>query len=249
MKKITQTQAVIKTMKENGGFSTLGHLNQNVLKIEDCEWKTKTPFASIRRIVQDDRFFFKIKPGLWALKSHSDKLPFNILPTKEISKSKQEEFNHTYYQGLLIEIGNLKKFETFVPNQDKNKEYLGKRLDDMISIKKFYHFGYEHIIRKAQTVDVSWFNIRKMPISLFEVEHTTQIQNSLLKFIELQDFNVNFFIVADKVREKEFNSKLTLSAFNPIHKRVQFIDYDKLSDWHSKTFEIIDIEKKLSILI
>ena len=56
-----QHEAVIQVMKENGGFATLGYLYQNVLKIKDCIWETKTPFATIRRIVQDDRFFFKNK--------------------------------------------------------------------------------------------------------------------------------------------------------------------------------------------
>ena len=69
-----QHEAVIKTMEKNGGFATLGHLYENVLKISDCKWNTKTPYASIRRIVQDDRFFFKIKPGLWALKSHKEEV-------------------------------------------------------------------------------------------------------------------------------------------------------------------------------
>ena len=59
-----QYEQVIKTMRENGGFATLGYLNNNV---DVSKWKTKTPYASIRRIVQDNRFFFKIKPGLWAL--------------------------------------------------------------------------------------------------------------------------------------------------------------------------------------
>jgi len=59
-----QYEAVIKVMEENGGYATLGFLYQNVLNVPGCNWKTKTPFASMRRIVQNDRFFFKIKPGL-----------------------------------------------------------------------------------------------------------------------------------------------------------------------------------------
>jgi hypothetical protein len=47
-----------------------------------------------------------------------------------------------------------------------------------------------------------------MPSHLYEVEHSTDIQNSLLKFNELEDFNAKFFIVADRVREKEYNLKL-----------------------------------------
>jgi hypothetical protein len=78
-----QYEAVIKVMEENGGYATLGYLYQNALKVLGCEWKTKTPFASMRRIVQDDRFFFKIKPGLWALKSHRHLLPDEMLAKKD----------------------------------------------------------------------------------------------------------------------------------------------------------------------
>lgn len=240
-----QYEAVIKVMEENGGYATLGHLNQNVLKIKDCKWETKTPFASIRRIVQDERFFFKIRPGLWALKSHKDKLPPEIFPTKDQPKAKQEEYNHTFYQGLLVELGNLKTYKTFVPNQDKNKLYLGKRLSEITTVSDIYKFSYDLIIRATQTIDVTWFNERKMPASLFEVEHSTAINNSLLKFIELQDFHANFYIVADEVRRKEFQGKISLEAFKPINKRVGFWSYDNVVELHSKTSELISIESKL----
>lgn len=242
-----QHEAVIKVMEENGGYATLGFLNQNVLKVKDCEWKTKTPFASVRRIVQNERLFFKIKPGLWALRSYKNKLPPEISPTDTIPKSEQEIFNHSYYQGLLVEIGNLKKYETFVPSQDRNKQFLGKTLGEISSQSGYYQFGYDHIIRRAKTVDVSWFNARKMPSVFFEVEHSTDIQNSLLKFVELQDYNASFFIVADEVRRREYIGKLSLSAFVPITTRIQFMDYNKLSEWHTKTFEIVSVENNLTI--
>jgi len=242
-----QYEAVIKVMEENGGFATLGHLYQNVLKIKNCEWKTKTPFASIRRIVQDDRFFFKIKPGLWALKSFKDKLPFDVFPQDKINKIEKDEFDHSYYQGLVVEIGNLRKFETFIPYQDKNKKYLGKNLGDVTSIKKFYEFSYDYIIKKAQTVDVSWFNMRKMPVYFFEIEYSTNIQNSLLKFSELQDFNSKFFIIADGIRKKEFEGKVSLSAFSEIKERVKFMDYKSLSEWHSSEYKILSIRDNFNL--
>lgn len=242
-----QHEAVIKVMEDNGGYATLGFLNQEVLKIKDCTWKTKTPFASIRRIVQDERYFFKIKPGLWALKSNKKSLPLDIFPTKEISKSKQEEFNHTYYQGLLVEIGNLKKYQTFVPNQDKNKAYLGKKLGEITTISEFYKFTYDTILQKARTIDVSWFNERKLPLAVFEVEHSTSIQNSLLKFLELQDFNVRFYIVAGEIRKREFEDKLSSSAFNPIKIKAEFMSYTYLADWHAKTSELSRIELCLNL--
>jgi len=140
----------------------------------------------------------------------------------------------------------LKKYEAFIPSQDKNKKFLGKTLGEVSSQENYYQFGYEHIIiKKARTIDVGWFNVRKMPSVLFEVEHSADIQNSLLKFIELQDFNANFFIVANKVRKNEYIDKLSLNAFVPIKSRVQFMDYDKLSEWHTKTFEIVSLENNL----
>ena len=69
-----QYEAVIEVMKSSGGYATLGNLYQKVFNIENVNWGTKTPFASIRRIVQDERFFFKIKPGLWALKEEKEKV-------------------------------------------------------------------------------------------------------------------------------------------------------------------------------
>ncbi len=240
---MNQYEAVIKTMEESGGYATLGFLNQSV---DVSNWKTKTPFASIRRIVQDNRFFFKIRPGLWALKTYKNKLPENIFPVEKISKIKQEEFNHSYYQGLLVEIGNLKKQETFVPYQDKNKKYLEKSLFEITTVKKFYDFTHKNLLRHAITIDVSWFNKRKMPSYFFEIEHSTDIKNSLNKFVELQDFYVKFYIVADIVRRREYNDKLKSSAFDSVQGRVDFIDYESLSNWHTKSFEIYKLENNFN---
>ena len=244
---MTQSEAVIKVMEANGGYATLGFLNQEALKIDGCKWLAKDPFANIRRIVQDDSIFFKIRPGLWALKAYKDKLPPEISPSKAQPKAQQEEYNHTYYQGLLVELGNLKRFKTFVPNQDKNKSYIGKRLCDIATVPEIFIFGYDHIVQRAKTIDVGWFNERNMPATFFEIEHSTNIQNSLVKFVELQDFNVNFFIVADSVRERDYKDKLRYSAFSAIQNRTKFMSYVHLSDLHAKTFAIVSLEKSIGV--
>lgn len=241
---MNQYEAVIKIMEEYGGYATLGFLNQTV---DVSDWKTKTPFASIRRIVQDERFFFKIRPGLWALKTYRNKLPENVFPAEKISEKKQEEFNHSYYQGLLAEIGNLKKQKTFVPYQDKNKKYLEKSLSEITTIKKFYNFTYENLLRSAITIDVTWFNERKMPSNFFEVEHSTDIKNSLGKFVQLQDFHTRFYIVADIARKREYEDKLNLSMFKSVQSRVNFIDYESLSNWHTKSFEVHELENNFKL--
>jgi len=241
-----QYEAVIKVMEKNGGFTTLAYLNQNVLKEPNCQWNTKTPFASIRRIVQDKRFFFKIKPGLWALKSYENKLPDYLKPTQHKSSEELDTYSHSYYQGLIIEIGNFKNKETFVANQDKNKTFLGKKLADMATIKKIYEFGYKSLIKKAQTIDVIWFNERKMPDSFFEIEHSTNFSNSLVKFSNFQDYYAKFTIVADEHRKKEFENILNFDIFSSIKERVKFLSYEDLAEYHSKASQFSYVEKKLN---
>ena len=234
--RMKQYEQVLEVMLKNGGYATLGFLNQNV---DVSKWQSKTPFASIRRIVQDERYFFKIKPGLWAL----NEFKTEILKKFDIEKSveKNTEFNHTYFQGLLLEIGNLKGFNTYIPPQDKNKLFLNKPLIEVSSIESIFEFSYSEIVNRAKTVDVIWFNDRKLPNSFFEVEHSTDIQNSLLKFNDLYDFYSQFYIVSAVERKREFENKISYSAFKDIKERVKFIDYEFLSNLHTKSFELASI--------
>lgn len=242
MEKIPQYQQVIDVMKENGGYATLGYLYQHV---DVSKWNTKTPFKSINRIVQDSRFFFKIRPGLWAL----EELRGSVLRKLEIEKDqKSEEFNHSYYQGLLVEIGNLKGYQTFIPRQDKNKLFLGKPLSQLTSMNSIYSFGYENFVKRAQTIDVIWFNDRKMPTSFFEVEHSTDFYNSLIKFSDLRDFHSGFCIVADEARKREFERKLSSLSFKDIRERISFMGYEVLSNIHTNTYKLMKSQRGFSFL-
>ncbi len=229
----TQRDAVIQVMTEGGGYATLGTLYQKALKVPGVAWGTKTPFASIRRIVQTNPQFYKIRPGLWALEKCRDRLPFAQQAAQNAAGPAQEVFNHTYYQGLLVEIGNFKRLETYVPPQDKNQIFLDKPLGTVTTVKKIYDFSYEGLTKRARTVDVVWFNDRKMPDAFIEVEHSTDISNSLGKFVDLQDFYADFTVVASKARETEFLEKRARAAFKPVEKRVRFWDYDSVAEAHS----------------
>jgi len=242
-----QYEAVIKVMEENSGYATLSYLYEKVLKVPDVIWKTKTPFATIRRIVQDKRFFFKIKPGLWALKTYKNKLPDEILSLIEEDKEieKEGKFTHSYYQGMIIEIGNIKGFKTYVPPQDKNKKFLNRPLKKLVNLNNIFKFTYEDVIQKVQSIDVFWFNERRFPAYVFEIEHSTDFKNALLKFLELQDFNVQMYIASYKEREREFLSKSELSGFKPIKGKTHFITYEDVSQWHAKSYELMLTESKI----
>jgi hypothetical protein len=248
-----QYEAVIQTIESLWWIATLWEINYNIFKIKDCEWKTKTPFASIRRIVQQTpKEIYKIKPWLYWLEKYRKKHESqNIFPItdKNINSEEVRSFSHYYYQWLLVEIWNLEWFKTYVPPQDQNQLFLNKKLGEIIQVDKMYDFWYENLIRRAKTIDVIYFNERKMPHALYEVEHSTDIQNSLLKFTDLQDFRAGIFIVADKVRRREYDDKLSQLAFSSIRSRVKYLDYDELSNLHTKTFEYHAIQNALDLNI
>lgn len=127
---MNQREAVIEVMRANGGYATLGWLYREALKIPGVEWRTKTPFKSINRIVQNRKYFFRIRPGLWALLEAKNRLPAGL------EKKAKPESLHTYYQGLLVELGNLRKQQTFVPKQDRNKPFLGKALGGLATLNE-----------------------------------------------------------------------------------------------------------------
>ena len=229
-----QYEAVIETLDKLGGIATLGELNREVFKIKDCEWKTKTPFASIRRIVQQTKGIYKIKPGLYGLEKCRKQLEDRGIIVKK-KKNKDSDnvktFNHTYYQGILLIIGKYHNMQTFIPKQDKNKRfYDGTRLQDISTLKEMPSYSYPQIVKRSSTIDTIWFNERNMPHSFFEIEHSTDIQNSLLKFNDLQDFYARMTIVADIKRKAEFEYKMHFHAFDDLrlNKRVSFLSYDSL---------------------
>lgn len=216
---------MIDVLRQIGGYATLGDLYRLV---DTKSWATKTPNESIRRIVQQSEEIFKIQPGLWALEDCHEEVmrKFDLLPNE---KQCEEQFTHGYYQGLIIAIGNMKHYQTYVPAQDQNRKFLEKPLKDICTTIHIPDFSYEYLTDRARTVDVIWFNERNMPNSFFEVEHSTDIQNSVAKFCDLQDFHSRFLIVAPKNRRGQFDKVMSRTAFKDIKARVAFHSYEDIS--------------------
>lgn len=105
---------------------------------------------------------------------------------------------------------------------------MNESLGALRTLQTMPDYSYRHLVDRSATVDVIWFNDRKMPNSFFEVEHGTDMKNSLLKFNDLQDFYARMVIVSDSVRRSEFDSRLKFSAFRDIARRVNFLSCEQL---------------------
>ena len=220
-----QYEAVLLTLEKLGGQATLAELYVEAMKITDCTWGTKTPFASIRRIVQTRPEIFRVRPGLWALQSYKKQLG---LSEHERKSRKDVDQSHSFYQGMLVVIGNLRGLSTFIPNQDKNKAFVKEHLGELRTLQEIPKFSYDFLVKKSSTIDVIWFNNHQMPDSFFEVEFSTDMQNSLLKFFDLLDFSARMVIVSHESRRNELKSKLEFSALRDLKERVNFLEYNML---------------------
>lgn len=234
---MNQREAVIEAMRHNRGYATLGQLYRMALKVPGVKWGTRTPFKSINRVVQDKRYFYRIRPGLWALLEERGNLP------ADLGKAPKPESEHTYYQGLLVELGNLRGKMTHVPRQDRGKAFLGQPLGGLATVKDLFPFTYSEIVKRAATVDVIWFNERKFPDEFIEVEHTTDMQNSFLKFARFEDFRAKFRIVAPAPRKAEFESKLRQHVFSSVASRTVFTSYEVVAQMHRKANELAAVER------
>lgn len=105
---------------------------------------------------------------------------------KEIEK--EGKFTNAYYQGMIIEIGNIKEFKTYVPSQDKNKNFLNKTLEELVNLKDIPMFTYDHIIQKVQSIDIIWFNEREFPAYIYEIEHSTDFKKFFVEVLGTSRF-------------------------------------------------------------
>ena len=212
---------LLEAFEKLGGIASLGDLYKET---DFSQWGTKTPYASIRRLVQDNDEFVKLRPGLYCLEKNLKKYAHfktGVIITKEHNDL------HSFYQARLLELGRMRKFRTYAPPQDRQKKVFSSRLvGDFCDEEALPEFSYKELLNQARTVDAIWFNARKMPAQLFEVEFTTDFIRSLMKFTELQDFYADFFIVSDVSRRRSFDDKMKSATFQSMKKRIKFKSFD-----------------------
>ena len=67
-----------------------------------------------------------------------------------------------------------------------------------------------------------------MPEAFYEIEHTTNIRNSVEKFCDLHDFYSRFYIVAPLTRKRLFDDIITAPIFSTMRERIKFFSYENL---------------------
>lgn len=152
----------------------------------------------------------------------------------------EEQLTHEEIEGILLELGNLLDFDTYTPN--KSKEYKGKKLGDISTLKEIPSFTYPRILDTVKEVDVIWFK-DDYPRYCFEVEHTTDISKGLLRLFQIRELPSKFFILAPSTRISKFETEIRKDPFYRIRSKYNFRSYKELIQWF-ETAKIYHTQKK-----
>ncbi|MCM8808450.1 MAG: hypothetical protein NC926_11055 [Candidatus Omnitrophica bacterium] len=163
-------------------------------------------------------------------------------PEIDITEEKSVELTHTDIQGILLELGNLLGYETYVA--DPSKKYKDKKLGDIATLKQIPPFTYERIIENVRNIDVIWFE-EEFPKFCFEVEHTTGVRDGLLRLYQVRKItDAKFFIIAPKEIIKKFETEIKKDPFIQIKDRYIFRSYEELIEIFEKTKEFNNIKER-----
>lgn len=239
-KKVTFSDAIEKVMISNGYYAPLQLIYKEFEKHRP--FSGLTPLNTIQERVQRDKRFTRIGLGVYALTEHLDNLPRVIEPKTSVERATHK---HAEIQGMIIEIGNMKGFDTYTP--DRSKIFASKKLGNLATLPEFPNFTYDRIIRAIKFIDVVWFNPRGFPERLFEVEDSTDFRGSLVKFTELQDFNTSFNLVASLERKVKYDREVSKSAFKNIAERCRFVNYADIEQYYDASLNYHKISHELAL--
>ncbi|MBU4224709.1 MAG: hypothetical protein KKC71_02670 [Chloroflexi bacterium] len=136
-------------------------------------------------------------------------------------KSTVEESVHTVVQGRLIEIGNVRGFQTYCPN--KSKHFNSKLLSAFASLRVCPELQFSEYSLLRQ-IDVLWFREKGqnyIPECAFEVEISTGTWSGVGRLATLIDYaNTRLFVISEE--ERKFQQVMsTFSEYSLRYKHIQ----------------------------
>ena len=140
-----------------------------------------------------DYFLFFIFDKIIPQVPAKEKEPEIPIPSSEEIEIK----THTEAQGVLLDLGNLLGYDTYVANP--SKKYKGKTLGELARLKEIPGFTYKETLDVVKNIDIIWFK-GEYPECCFEVEHTTNVKDGLLRLYQISPLKgIRFFIISTSI--------------------------------------------------
>lgn len=163
---------------------------------------------------------------------------------KEEAKNSVEESLHSVLQGRLIEIGNIRGYQTYCP--DKSRKFNDRNLDEITTLKTCPELQFSDYSLLRQ-IDVLWFKPKGsnfIPEYAFEVELSTGVWSGVGRMATLIDYsNVGLYVVAND--SKKYNQVIT--SFHEISNRYKFIPNDSLGDLYAAELNLKELRIEIGL--
>ena len=160
-------------------------------------------------------------------------------PVFEEEKPKTvEESLHSVLQGRLLEIGNIRSYQTYCP--DKSKKFNERKLEEIATLQTCpdLQFSDYNLLRQ---IDVLWFKNRGsnfIPEYAFEVELSTGVWSGVGRMATLLDYkNVGFYVIANDA--KKYNQ--VINSFSEYENRFKFIANDLIGELYSAEINLKEL--------
>jgi len=163
---------------------------------------------------------------------------------KDETKNTVEESLHSVLQGRLIEIGNIRGYETYCP--DKSRKFNDVKLDDITTLKTCpqLQFSDYNLLRQ---IDVLWFRPKGsnyIPEYAFEVELSTGVWSGVGRMATLIDYsNVGLYIISND--SKKYNQVLTSLYENA--NRYRFVANENLGDLYAAELNLKELRYEIGL--
>ncbi|HEY0077187.1 MAG TPA: hypothetical protein VGB73_00965 [Pyrinomonadaceae bacterium] len=159
-------------------------------------------------------------------------------------RNSAEESYHSVLQGRLLELGNIRGYQTFCPN--KSKKFNGTPLGNIATLKTCpqLQFSDYDVLRQ---IDVLWFREKgknMLPECAFEVELSTGTWSGVGRMATLLDYvSTKLFVVSNESRRYE----QVMHSFADFKARYRFIPTEDLGDLYAAELSLRELRLKLDL--
>jgi hypothetical protein len=163
---------------------------------------------------------------------------------KEENKNTVEKSLHSVLQGRLIEIGNIRGFDTYCPN--KSWKFNDVKLEELTTLKKCpeLQFSNYDLLRE---IDVLWFKAKGnnyIPEYAFEVEISTGVWSGVGRMATLIDYtNVGLYVISND--SKKYDQVLTSLYENA--NRYHFVANESLGDLYAAELNLKELRYEIGL--
>lgn len=159
-------------------------------------------------------------------------------------KSTVEQSVHSVLQGRLLEIGNIRGYQTFCPN--KSKRFNNKPLAEIATLQSCPRLQFSDYDMLRQ-IDVLWFREKGknlIPESAFEVELSTGTWSGVGRMATLLDYtNVRLYVISSDIRKYQ----QVMNAYVELESRYRHIPAEALGELYAAELNLRELRYKIGL--